>query len=148
MNLASSEQHYLYAIVFSYSCCLKKKKKKNQCPSFPQVNLSICAEFHLLLPPQELCTLDLLTDSSQYASILDPFGKTKLFHMSLPHSSSYFSISILLFTAINFQSIHFSPSMTHILYIINDLMFPVYFHKQSINSIKAEIKLSCSSLFP
>ena len=145
MNLASSEQHYLYAMVFSYSSCLNKKK--NQCPSFPRVNLSICAEFHLLLPPQELCTLDLLTDSSQYASILDPFGKTKLFHMSLPHSSRYFSISILLFTAINFQSIHFSPSMTHILYIINDL-FPVYFHKQSINSIKAEIKLSCSTLFP
>ena len=78
--------------------------------------------------------------------ILDPLGKTKLFHVSLPHSYSYFSISILLFTAINFQSIHFSPSMTHNLYIINDL-FPVYFHKQSINSIKAEIKLSCSRLF-
>ena len=95
----------------------------------------------------QLSTLDLLIDSSQYASILDPLGKTKLFHVSLPHSSSYFSISILLFTAINFPSIHFSPSMTHNLYIINDL-FPVYFHKQSINSIKAEIKLSCSRLFP
>ena len=39
---------------------LPLKKKKNQCPSFPQVNLSICAEFHLLLPPWELCTINYL----------------------------------------------------------------------------------------
>lgn len=51
------------------------------------------------------------------------------------------------FIALNFPSTHSSPSMAPNPHIINCL-FHVILHKTSINSIKAEIKLSCSSLYP
>lgn len=58
---------------------------------------------------------------------------------------SYSSISVLPFFAINFPSTRSSPSSAHKPRIIN-YSFHVYLLKRAINSIKAEIKLSCSRL--